>query len=320
MPESVAGNMRKDVLTGIVIICLLFGISLYLPIVGFFFRLLIPIPVLYYRVKLGRQSGLIVAAGATLFMATATGGLSLELLFDGELLLLGFLIGELFERNLNIEKTIAYAAGGVLLSGFAGLAFYGNMVNAGIAGIVSAHIKESLDMTMAVYEEMGLPEESLYRLSKSLDAISYILVRIIPSLAAASTLILSWATVLLARPVFKAKSLYYPEFGPINRWKAPEILVWGVIGCGTMLFLPGKGLKLAGLNGLLFFLTVYFFQGMAILSYFFEKKRFPLVARGLIYSFIALQQLVLLVVVLLGFFDVWFNFRRLEVQKKGPIS
>ena len=73
-------------------------------------------------------------------------------------------------------------------------------------------------------------------------------------------------------------------------------------------------LKLVGLNGLITLLTVYFFAGIAIVSYFFEKKRFPRILRFFLYSMIGLQQFILLMVIGLGFFDVWLNFRKLELK------
>jgi uncharacterized protein YybS (DUF2232 family) len=58
-------------------------------------------------------------------------------------------------------------------------------------------------------------------------------------------------------------------------------------------------------------MTVYFFQGIAIVSFYFDKKRLPRFVRVFLYTLIALQQLILLVVIGLGFFDLWVNFRRL---------
>jgi uncharacterized protein YybS (DUF2232 family) len=84
-----------------------------------------------------------------------------------------------------------------------------------------------------------------------------------------------------------------------------------------MLIIPERIVKLFGINGLLILMTIYFFQGIAIISFYFEKKRFPRLLRIVLYSLIALQQVVLLVVVGLGFFDMWLNFRKLGVEKKN---
>jgi uncharacterized protein YybS (DUF2232 family) len=83
-----------------------------------------------------------------------------------------------------------------------------------------------------------------------------------------------------------------------------------------MLMIPEHTVKLFGINGLLILMTIYFFQGIAIISFYFEKKRFPRLLRIVLYSLIALQQIVLLIVVGLGFFDMWLNFRKLGVEKK----
>ena len=74
-------------------------------------------------------------------------------------------------------------------------------------------------------------------------------------------------------------------------------------------------MKMIALNGLLVLMTVYFFQGIAVVSFFFEKKGFPKLLRFFLYSFIALQHIVLLVVIGVGFFDMWLNFRKLNSEE-----
>jgi uncharacterized protein YybS (DUF2232 family) len=74
-------------------------------------------------------------------------------------------------------------------------------------------------------------------------------------------------------------------------------------------------LKLLAVNGLMMLMTVYFFGGIAIVSFYFEKKRFPVIVRVMIYSLIAFQQIFLLLVIGLGFFDMWLNFRKAGADK-----
>jgi uncharacterized protein YybS (DUF2232 family) len=64
-----------------------------------------------------------------------------------------------------------------------------------------------------------------------------------------------------------------------------------------------------GLNGLLVMLLIYFFQGIAIVSFYFEKMRLPLLARWVLYFF-TLQ--VLPLVIGLGVFDMWLNVRKIK--------
>ena len=289
-------------------------VSVYIPIIGFFFSLLLPLPVLFYRSKLGRKAGLIVPGAAMAMLMVLTGGISIDVVFFLEMLFLGFLLSELFEMNLSVEKTVLYACGGVLLTIAAGLVMYSQMAATGIYSLVSAYVAQNLEMTVALYRGMGASEEFVNAFSTSLDQIKYGLIRIIPAMVAASFLMVTWSNLLMARPLLKRWGLFYPAFGVLNLWKAPDYLIWVLIGCGGFLMLPGSALKIIGLNGLLILLMVYFFQGIAIVSFFFEKKRFPRMLRIFFYSLIAIQQLVLLVVIGMGLFDMWFNFRKIKSQ------
>jgi uncharacterized protein YybS (DUF2232 family) len=91
--------------------------------------------------------------------------------------------------------------------------------------------------------------------------------------------------------------------------------MWGVIACGLTILLPDKTFKVIGLNGLIVLMTIYFFQGIAIVSFYFEKKGVPRMFKIFIYSLIAIQQIILMAVIGLGFFDVWFDFRKLELKE-----
>ena len=62
-------------------------------------------------------------------------------------------------------------------------------------------------------------------------------------------------------------------------------------------------------------LTIYFFQGMGIVAFFFEKKQLPRSFRIMLYALIALQQVLLLVIIGLGVFDLWLNFRKIGIKK-----
>ena len=306
--------MVKDIVNGVLITSLIFFVSVFIPIVGFVGALFIPLPVLFYRLKLGRNAGAIVPTISSLMMIVLLGDVSLDVFFFAGLFLIGFILGEVIELNLSIEKTMIYACGSVLLSGLTGLLIYSILSGEGIHAIVSNYVAKNLELTMVLYQNMGMSNENIQMISKSLDKIQDALVKIIPALVSVSTLFVAWTSILLAKPVLQRRSLFYPNFGPLNVWQAPEYLVWGVIGCSLALFLPNVWIKIVGLNGLLILMSVYFFQGIAIVSFYFNKKKLPRAIRIFLYALIAIQQLVLLAVIGLGFFDLWFNFRRLGKQ------
>jgi len=311
------GNISKDIISGIAIIGLIFTASTYLPIIGFFFSLFIPLPILFYRSKLGRTTGIIVYILSIIIMIVMTGSISLDIFFFAELLLLGFVLSELFEMRLSIDKTISYACASVLITVIVILFFYSNLSNTGIYTLASEYISRNLELTMAMYESLGVPEESIHVISNSMEKIHYVLILIIPAMLISLTLFVSWTSLLIAKPLLKAKNIFFPDFDSLKLWKAPEFMVWLFIGCGVMLILPDNSFKILGLNGLIILLTIYFFQGIAIVSFYFEKKNVPRIFRIFLYSVLALQQLVLLSVIGLGFFDMWLNFRKLGIKKES---
>jgi uncharacterized protein YybS (DUF2232 family) len=90
-----------------------------------------------------------------------------------------------------------------------------------------------------------------------------------------------------------------------------------------MLLFPGGFFKILGLNGMIVFSIIYFFQGIAILSFYFEKKKIPLAVRVLLYGMVVIQQIFIVVIAGIGFFDVWLNFRKIEnndTDKQIPLS
>ena len=308
----------RDIVSGIAITSLIFAISVYMPIIGFICSLFIPLPTLFYRSKLGRRTGAIIPIITIMVMIAVLGGISIDILFFVELLFLGFVLSELIELDLSIEKTMLYACGSVISIGIVGLLFYSNLSDKGIYAFVAEYVSKNLKLTLEIYENMGVSQDSIHMISNSLENIKYVLIRIIPALVVASTFFVSWTNLLVAKPILKSRGLFYPSFGSLKIWKAPEFLIWVIIGCGLLLLVPEKTFKIIGLNGLLIMLTVYFFQGIAIVSFYFEKKRFPRMLKVFLYTLIALQQAVLLVIIGLGLFDMWLNFRKLEPSPDKP--
>lgn len=314
MPPTPQGKRLKDIAIGVAATVSLFALAWKLPLFGFFFSLFMPLPIFYGRVKLGRQSGLLTAAFSLLAMAAIIGEVSFDLFFYLELLLLGFLLGELSEWRLSIEHTVTFTTTAVLLTGLAGLLLYSSSIGKGLGAMLSDAVGQNLEMTLTLYREMGVAEENIQLIAGSLETIGHVMVRVLPGLTASAFLLITWACLILARPLFQASQLPYPDFGPLNRWQAPEALVWVAIACGALLLVPEKTIKVLGINGLIVLMTVYFFQGMAITTFFFQKKRFPLILRVFLYSLIVIQQFLLLLVIGMGFFDTWLNFRKLDAS------
>lgn len=311
-------GLPKDIATGVMATLVIFTIAVFIPVVGFVFSMFIPLPVLFYRSKLGRRHGVIVPLVALTVMSMVFGGFTADMLFFSGLMLLGFAMSEMFEKELSVEVTILATCGIVLGAIMVAVLLYGMFTGTTIIALVSEYVASNLALSLALYKSIGIPQETIDTISRSLDQIQYVLVRLLPSLAAASTLFVAWTNLVAARPIMQRRGIDCPDFGRLNRWRAPENLVWGVIGCGLVMLIPNTGIRLIGVNGLLVLLTVYFIQGIAVVSFYFEKKKLPRTIRVVLYTMIAFQQLLLLVVVCIGLFDMWFNFRKIEPPTHEP--
>jgi uncharacterized protein YybS (DUF2232 family) len=107
--------------------------------------------------------------------------------------------------------------------------------------------------------------------------------------------------------------------GDLKEWKVPEALVWCFIMSGFALFLPAEwGLRTYALNLFLVSAALYFFQGLAVIAYFFHHTHVPLFLRGLVYVLIVFEQILAILVVGLGLFDLWGDFRHLKKKDLNP--
>ena len=303
-----------ELFRGIVAVGLLVYAATHMPVVGFFISMLIPLLILFYRLRLGRRVGGIIPFISSAVMAVSLGEASFEMLFFVELMVLGFVLGHLFEKNLSIERTVLLVCGVVIVSAGACLVVYSSFAGISPGTVISEYVDRNLQMTMALYQEVGVSNDVLQMVSESLPTIRYFLLRVLPALAVSSALFVTWMTLILARPITRRYGLEYPDFGRLNLWKAPEFLVWGVIGSGIILLFPDNALRMVGVNGLIVLMMIYFFSGIAIVSFYLEKKRLPLFFRICIYGFIGLQQIAFFLVIGIGFFDIWLNFRKLETK------
>ncbi len=313
MTDIAHGQTRKDVIVAIAVTTLISMAALHLTVLGPFVGLFVPLPILFYRSKLGRSSGLLILISVSLIVISFVGLNSLgTAVFLFELGLVGLILPEVFEMNLSVEKTVGITAGGVLTMGALILALYTLVSTTSPWALASDYVEKSVKLALAMYREMDVSEEKIDMLSQSLDGILYVMLRIIPAIMIVATLFVVWSNLLLARLVLRSKELFCPDFGRLNQWKAPEHLVWVAIASGVLLLFGHPGIKMLGINGLIVIMMIYFFQGIGIVSFYFEKKQFPKILRILLYGLIAIQQPLLLVVVALGFFDIWIDFRRIR--------
>ncbi len=306
-------RLIKDVISGTLFSSLIIFVTLFIPLLGFFMAIILPMPLLYYRLKLGRKPGAVIAAAILIITAAVTGGLPIDMLFYGAMLLIGFFLGEFLETHISIGKTVLYTV--ISTASICCILFfmYAVSMGSGVFELISAYVAANLNLTMALYEDMGMPQDNIELIRQSIDTIQYVLTLLIPALIITMLTFITWVNTLFIKKILIKKGISLKELEHLNHWKAPEKLVWMVILACAFMIIPGKESKIFALNCILILMPVYFFQGIAILSFIFEKKKFPPMLRLFIYTIIAIQQIFILLIAGLGFFDTWINFRKINI-------
>lgn len=130
-----------------------------------------------------------------------------------------------------------------------------------------------------------------------------------PSAIAVFALILVWAnlTVLLRINPAGVREKMGVDASFFRNWKLPEWLVWPTILTGFFLIVNIGQVSVVALNLFRFLMAIYAIQGLSILSFFLDVWKVRGIFRAL--SFIAAVFLMMPLLLSLGFFDLWFDFR-----------
>jgi len=288
--------------------------SLFIPVAGPLLLLLTPLPFLYYSVKEGPRYGIQTAILSTLIIVLAfrIAGYTQLIIFAFQFSLLGICLSELFRKRLGVGQTILWATLFMLILSVGFVFFLASSKDMGIQRMVFEYMRDQLNLTIRAYEEMGITKEATGELEIYGNSLLKILSKIYPSLMIIGTGFLVWLNVLLGRSILRTRNLQYPDFGSLDRWRTPDILIWLVIVSGFALFLSTGDIRSLAINILIVMMVIYFFHGLAIMVFFLNKYRVPLWLRIIFYFLLFFQQVFTVCLALVGLFDQWVDFRRIQ--------
>ena len=203
--------------------------------------------------------------------------------------------------------TLATAVGLALVF----LAFSAWNAGIGIGEMAGGFAEKIITDTIAFNRKAGAPLHQIEEMERLTPIVAGAVSWMYPSLITVGIMLTLWLNILaLARIMSKGGGAI--PFGRLSQWKTPDHLAWGVILGGAAVLSGMEPLRAAGINILIVLSVVFFFQGMAIISYYFEKYGVPQPARWIGYTFAVWYLSV--VVAVLGLFDIWGDFRRLSMN------
>jgi uncharacterized protein YybS (DUF2232 family) len=306
----------KDILTGI-FLCMLIIITMHaLPVMDLFIWLFLPLPVLFYRLKAGRNAGGIIIAACIAGLAVLTGSIAFNLLYFGFFLITGFFLGEYIERMLSIEKIMIYTFLTVFGICTAMFLFYAVFQHLDIGNLISTFFKDYQAHSMQVFSQTAHIYPQMEIDLKQLEQVNSLFVLIIPGIVVNAYVTMMWLNIVYIKRLLLRRGITISNLENLNHWKAPDFLIFCVIATGFLFFLPISTLQIFSGNCLFVLMFIYFLQGISVVSFFFDKKSAPFVLRFFFYVFITIQPLFMCLVIGFGLFDNWFNFRKLDMAAR----
>jgi len=285
--------------------------GLIIPVLGLLAALFSPVPSILAYVRGGKREGLASIGLACILVSVVAGWQgSVALLLTFGLLSIGIAEGML--RKLKPEEAVLL--GGLLPVAAIGilLAAYFAHLGKNPVTVVEEYLRTSLAEAAKMYTSLGLTEAAATINSIS-DRFLYYLVRLLPGIMIATSVVQAACCYGMARTVIARKQGSSPDQPSLAQWHAPDVWVWGLIATVTCAVIPQKAANILSWNGAILFGVVYTAQGIAVVEHYFRKAGIHTAFRGMLHAII--QVLALPCATALGVVDIWADFRKV----RGPI-
>ena len=153
-------------------------------------------------------------------------------------------------------------------------------------------------------ETISLIEQSFYQMKE-------VFPKVIPAIITGFALLSIWFTMVAGNSIIRKFTGYKPWINH-KLWELPGTLVWVLIGSTIIALMPFGVIRLIGINVLIVFSFIYFFQGFSIFVFFMHKWNVPLLLRTFFYGMMLFQSFGTVLLLVVGVGDVWFDLRRLH--------
>ncbi len=292
------------------------------PFGGVIALLFIPLPVFFYYAKNGRVRGIVLAALSLIVLFFAARIVDLYASFPLFVLLTfsGVVIAEVLQRNYPIEKTVVISVAATFIAGSIIFLYQGFLLGETPWHMISAFTEQKIREGISFYTYLKISPEQIKLIEENVAGIVAFITAISPAISLVGLTFMVWVNLLLGKKIFQKYGLSYPDFGDLSLWKAPEKMVWYLIAAGVILILPNERTEILGWNMLIVILFAYLLAGIAIISFYLKKNSLPSGLRYLIYFLVFAQQIITLLVVTAGLFDLWVDFRKLNKPMENPIA
>jgi uncharacterized protein YybS (DUF2232 family) len=283
------------------------------PPLGMIVGMLTPVPLILVYLQRGKITGLITITGVGLALLVLVGP-QLAIAFIAAYGIMAVAMAETTRLSFSFEKI-------VLISTLAPAVLTLLMLFAGLAGEEGSSMKgledtlrKEAESYIRILEKSGETPENLKAIRKSVEDAVPAVARVFPSFILISTLVGAVINFLAVRYLWlRFYSREYFERMDVSRWMLPDVMIWVLIASvGSMFFGPEIS-QVAGMNLAIILLFLYFLQGLSVVTHILKSKAFPKWVWIIVFILIPLNPMFFGLVVGMGLFDIWVDFRKIRV-------
>ncbi len=274
-----------------------------------------PAPLLFVYLQRGQVVGLILMGLVSVVLLTMIGAAQ-ALLFVAEYVVMATIMAETIKARLTMDKCIFLSAlGSMTLATFLMFVLFGGGESS-LTDFFQAQIMQHFDQSMETLKSMGEKQVDLDAMQEFFEESSRTFASAYPAFIMVGSLITAAVNYFLVRIVwakFYGDTLFRKE--KFSELLLPDFLIWGLIVSAGSLFFIGSPAGTVGINLFVLLVLVYLFQGLAILVHTLKSKGVPKFVWILVFFIIMIQPILMGLLVGLGIFDIWVDFRKIKLKE-----
>ncbi len=225
----------------------------------------------------------------------------------------------LISKGYGFTKSICYPVIAVFVIFFSIAALH---IFAGKINIISSINYFSGIMTKKLadtYNRMGMKYLATLKMQKLIFKMLKFVFLLLPSVLIIFSWLSIWISFIFLKKISKKTNrFFYGLKENLLLWRASDyFLIFLIAGIAVSVFSFGL-YKFIGYNIILLSSSVYLVQGLTVVAFVFNKFNANIFLRILGYGIIFIFGNPLLIfIIMTGIFDMWFNFRKIEIKKGG---
>jgi hypothetical protein len=266
------------------------------------FAIFAPVPLLFLNLRSGRGWAL-AAVLTNCVLVFAAGGVVSLCAYAVFVAILALSLAEFLRAKNSVEMSAGMTLLSMLLLASMMVAWFSHIHHVNPWVTLREHVASAVD-----YLSQNVPQGTFNDAAEVDDWKQSVLVEF-PSAIAVFALVMVWVSLVSAlrgNPGGLREKLGI-DISFFKKWRSPSWLVWPTILTGFFLIVDAGRVSDVSLNVFKFLMAIYTIHGLSILSFFFDlwNVRGFFRAVGFLISIFVMMPLLLS----LGFFDLWFDFR-----------